>query len=248
MLSLSDELLLLLSDQSLTFPSIREVMEKVVGYTNRKVIWSTLARLVQRGNLKKNKSKEGLIFSTTVKGKKEVSKDPTFILRPDRAWDRKWRVVFFDIPEEKRKNRDQFLVKLKELGFGRIQNSVYVTVHDVMDKVKDLVKSLGISEHVRVMLVEELGVSDQREFAGKIWDIEKLNEKYKEFVGKNKNGYQGSEFTSEILRYWLKKTRYEYLSILHEDPVLPKELLPNDWQGYEAQKVWEQLEEILKTY
>lgn len=248
MLSMSDELLLLVSDRPLTFPSIREIMQKVGGYTNRKVIWSTLARLAQRGYLKKTKRKEGIEFSLTASGKKEIPPDPVFIQRPQRAWDSKWRLVLFDIPEEKRKSKEQFLSGLKEMGFGRIQNSVYVSVHDVIDKVKNLAKSQGISEQINVMLVEELGIDDERKFAQGVWNLEKLAKKYKEFVERNKNGYQGAEFTSDILRYWLKKTRYEYLSILHEDPLLPKELLPSGWMGYEAQKVWEQMEEILRTY
>jgi phenylacetic acid degradation operon negative regulatory protein len=134
------------------------------------------------------------------------------------------------------------------MGFARLQNSVYITVHDVIDNAKALAKSLGVSEQVKVMLVEDLGISDQRKLAEKLWNLEKLNKKYREFIKRNKNGYKGEGFTSSLLRYWLKKTRYEYLSILHEDPVLPKELLPANWMGNEAQKIWEQMERILETY
>lgn len=47
------------------------------------------------------------------------------IRRPFR-WDNKWRIVVFDIPEEKRLARDILRRKLRQLGFRLIQKSVWV--------------------------------------------------------------------------------------------------------------------------
>jgi len=41
-------------------------------------------------------------------------------------WDGKWRIIVFDIPETKRLARDILRNKLRELGFIKIQNSVFV--------------------------------------------------------------------------------------------------------------------------
>jgi len=40
-------------------------------------------------------------------------------------WDGKWRVVIFDIPESRKTHRDVFRRKLIDLGFERIQDSVW---------------------------------------------------------------------------------------------------------------------------
>ena len=40
-------------------------------------------------------------------------------------WDSKWRVVIFDIPESRKTHRDVFRRKLINLGFERIQGSVW---------------------------------------------------------------------------------------------------------------------------
>jgi len=40
-------------------------------------------------------------------------------------WDGKWRVVIFDIPESRKTHRDAFRRKLIDLGFERIQDSVW---------------------------------------------------------------------------------------------------------------------------
>ena len=40
-------------------------------------------------------------------------------------WDGKWRIVIFDIPESRKTHRDVFRRKLIDLGFERIQDSVW---------------------------------------------------------------------------------------------------------------------------
>lgn len=243
-LTLSSELLLVLEDRPLSFPLIRDILKKVSGQENRKVIWSTLERLVKRGHLKKIRTKEGIQFALTKEGQKKKPKEPTFIERPQRAWDKKWVVVALEISKKKK----ELISGLKEMGFGRLGNNLYISVHDVFEKVKDLVKNSSLSQEVRIMKVEELAVSDEKELAKKIWNLEGLNKRYKEFIEKNKEGLKADSLNSHTLRYWLKKTRYEYLTILHDDPILPKELLPSDWQGYEAESVFKKLEDIWLTY
>ena len=43
-----------------------------------------------------------------------------------KKWDKKWRMVIFDIPEAKRPARDQIRRLLKDLGFLKLQISVWV--------------------------------------------------------------------------------------------------------------------------
>ena len=64
-MSLSDQLLLVVSEGGINFSLIREIVKKVTGYDNRKVIWSTLERLFKRGFLKKTHTKEGISFESS---------------------------------------------------------------------------------------------------------------------------------------------------------------------------------------
>lgn len=45
----------------------------------------------------------------------------------EKSWDGRWRVVFFDFPEQKRPLRDHFRVLLKRLGFQEFQRSMWIT-------------------------------------------------------------------------------------------------------------------------
>jgi len=56
---------------------------------------------------------------------KQLSFDEISIPKP-RKWDKKWRIVFFDIPEDIKSQRDGFAAKMRILGFKVLQRSVFV--------------------------------------------------------------------------------------------------------------------------
>jgi len=246
-LSLSDEIILLLSEKPLDGSKIREMLD-LFETRDRKVVWATLDRLVRNKLVKKDKRYGQVIFSLTKAGVEAIPKEPSFIPIPERAWDQKWRVVIFDIPEKARNVRNHFIARLKELGFARLQNSVYLTVHNVCDQVKETAQLMKILPQVKMMVVEKLFIDDWHDFAAKLWDLKNLASRYKGFLERYQNGYHHQKTNPEILKHWLKRARYEYLSILHDDPVLPKELLPPDWEGGKARELWMRLESILETY
>lgn len=69
-------------------------------------------------------------------------------------WDRLWRVVIFDVPNQRTRARDFFRRKLKEMGFYQIQRSILVTPHPCAKEVIILAEMLGISDCLRLMEVK----------------------------------------------------------------------------------------------
>ena len=69
-------------------------------------------------------------------------------------WDRKWRVVIFDIPEKLRKARDALREKLKELGFYELQKSVFVFPHECQNEIDFLIEFFDIRRYVRYGILE----------------------------------------------------------------------------------------------
>ncbi|MEX0913104.1 MAG: hypothetical protein WDZ56_01085 [Candidatus Paceibacterota bacterium] len=65
----------------------------------------------------------------TNKGKKKLTKLLVKDLYIERVkkWDGKWRIVMFDIPEEKGIIRRDVSSQLREIGMKAVQNSVFVT-------------------------------------------------------------------------------------------------------------------------
>ena len=61
-------------------------------------------------------------------------------------WDGRWRLVVFDIPVDKRRRRDSFRMRLKELGLTLYQNSVWIypyPLENTIQKIADFYKLFG---------------------------------------------------------------------------------------------------------
>ena len=72
----------------------------------------------------------------------------------ERVWDKKWRVVFFDIPEKHRWGRDSLRKKLRELGFCEFQKSVFIFPNDCEDEINFIIEYYGIRKYVRYGVFE----------------------------------------------------------------------------------------------
>ncbi|OGF62827.1 CRISPR-associated endonuclease Cas2 [Candidatus Giovannonibacteria bacterium RIFCSPHIGHO2_01_FULL_45_33] len=94
----------------------------------------------------------------TEKGKlraMEFSIDDLKIKLPPR-WDKKWRVVMFDIPEKNRQARDALRSKLRELGFYELQKSVFVFPYECKDEIDFVIEVFDIRRHVRYGILESV--------------------------------------------------------------------------------------------
>lgn len=100
--------------------------------------------------------------STTVKiTKKGLSKALTYRLdameiKKPKKWDRKWRVVIFDIPEKYKGLRDVFRGRLRQLDLHLLQESVYVSPYPCFNEIEFLRELYGVAVKVRYLLVEKL--------------------------------------------------------------------------------------------
>lgn len=69
-------------------------------------------------------------------------------------WDGEWRVVIFDIPEKLKKAREVLREKLKELGFVKLQQSVFVFPYECEDEINFIMEVFQIRPFVRFMRVK----------------------------------------------------------------------------------------------
>lgn len=73
-----------------------------------------------------------------------------------KRWNGRWRVVIFDIPERRRKTRDRLRILMQQLGFVRLQDSVWVFPYDCEYFIALLKAELKIGTAVLYMVVEEI--------------------------------------------------------------------------------------------
>ncbi|MDP1690298.1 MAG: CRISPR-associated endonuclease Cas2 [bacterium] len=75
--------------------------------------------------------------------------------RPKR-WDGRWRVVLFDIPERRRKVRNQLRIFMQEYGFVRLQDSAWIYPYDCEDLIALAKANFRIGVDALYMIVEQL--------------------------------------------------------------------------------------------
>lgn len=202
-------------------------------------------RNIRTGYIEKIEKQGEIYIRLTAQGGKKITRDfPLFSLQK-RKWDKKWRIAFFDIEEINRKLRDNLRSKLKELGFGMLQKSVFISPHDILRDFYEFIKYSGLDQAVYVFETSKPTIGDAKELADKVWNLNFLNEKYKQMVEKGRE-IQNSHLTKPHDRGKMlnhgdeerkRKLKGQYLEIILKDPFLPKELLPSDWFGYEAKKL-----------
>ncbi|MDO8593554.1 MAG: hypothetical protein Q7R59_01485 [bacterium] len=73
-----------------------------------------------------------------------------------RRWNGRWRVIIFDIPERRRRTRDRLRIVMQEVGFVRLQDSVWVFPYDCEDFVTLLKVELKIGAALLYMVVEHI--------------------------------------------------------------------------------------------
>lgn len=97
-------------------------------------------------------------FALTSLGRAIVSEREIWELEipKPKTWDKKWRFVLFDIPKDRRKRRDIFRLRLKELGLVLYQDSVWIHPYPLTTPVKAAADFYGLSKCVSFAIAERL--------------------------------------------------------------------------------------------
>lgn len=121
-------------------------------------IKESLRRLENRGFVNITKSRHGPVARLTRAGESQLSKLTTgdIQFKKPKRWDKKWRIVIFDIQERHRRMRDHLRFVLGSIGFKKLQGSVWIFPYDCEDLVMLLKREYAFGKEVLYMVVEEI--------------------------------------------------------------------------------------------
>jgi len=129
---------------------------------DRRAIYNAIRRLNQKRLIELTERGDKTYIKITARGK-ELMKNfdyDNLELPVFKDWDKKWRMIIFDVPKKKDKERRALSQKLKEIGFYPLQESVFIYPYDCQDETDFICEFLDVSRYVNYCLIESL---DKRE-------------------------------------------------------------------------------------
>ncbi|MDO8482022.1 MAG: CRISPR-associated endonuclease Cas2 [bacterium] len=73
-----------------------------------------------------------------------------------RRWDKRYRLVMFDVPQYRRSTRDRLRAMMRECGFLRLQDSVWIYPYDCEELVTLIKANIHIGKDVLYAVVESV--------------------------------------------------------------------------------------------
>ena len=77
-------------------------------------------------------------------------------IKRQNIWDKKWRIIIFDIPESLKLKRDSLRLHLKQIGFIELQKSVFVCPWQCSNEVDFIIDFHELRKYVRVIIAETI--------------------------------------------------------------------------------------------
>jgi phenylacetic acid degradation operon negative regulatory protein len=165
-----------------------------------------------------------------------------------RGWDRRWRLVAFAVPEERRAGRDGLRDRLRALGGAAIQGGLYVSPHPWLKDAQAEAERFGVAHLVTLATTDELEIGrerDPRELARRLWRIDDLARRYADFIRRfepvpaqlsemrsRRERLSDADFLPAAL-----EMAVAFQACFEADPLLPPELLPRPWPGRGAREL-----------
>lgn len=136
----------------------KEHVDAVFPLNPKQRLRETLSRMKRKGlvSFEERGGKRYPILTKKGVARAEILKIYGLSIEKPRRWDRRWRIVIFDIPHTRRALRDRIRGILKRLGFYQLQRSVWVHPYDCEEIVSLLKLDLRIRTEVRYIIADAI--------------------------------------------------------------------------------------------
>ena len=140
-----------------TLKVLKKEWKKMDGYNFER----SMRRLSEEKLLEEKISPDGSIkLVLTKRGKEEARRlsllENSIKFEKPKKWDKKWRIVIFDIPEKSKNFRNILREHLYDLDFLKLQHSVFVSPHPFEGQILELVRIYSAQRYVRIITAQKL--------------------------------------------------------------------------------------------
>jgi phenylacetic acid degradation operon negative regulatory protein len=190
-----------------------------------------LTRLVRRGLIARMREGRLVHYRVTPRADRLLAEGDgrIFSLGHQRDDGGTWTVLWHQIPEDRRLERSRLARRLRFLGFGSVQDSVWVSPHDHSGEVEDLLSELDVAAYATLFLAKIGAVAGPGALVSRAWDLSGLVDRYEAFnadfspflAGRVRAALSDAEA-------FLVRTRlvHQFRGFPLLDPELPEDLAP----------------------
>jgi phenylacetic acid degradation operon negative regulatory protein len=200
-----------------------------------------LARMVRRGGLERLRNGRLVSYRPTPRTVALLEEGDRRIFslgrEPHRA--ELWTALWHAIPEERRLERGRLARRLRFLGFGSVQDGMWISPHDREREVVALIDELKVGGYAGVMVGRPAAALDFRALVSRAWDLDALDERYRAFIDE----FSIATATADEHEAFRLRTRlvHVFRRFPALDPELPDELMHAPRHRAEAVALFDRL-------
>lgn len=158
-------------------------------------------------------------------------------------WDGCWLVVLASVPESRRAVRHRLRTRLSWAGFGSPAPGVWVSPHTARaEEAAAVLAELGLEGEATTFRAQSAHEGQELSLVDRAWDLTALGERYEEFISRFccEHVPEGDDARSDGDRLLAAQTRlvHEWRRFVFADPQLPAALLPAEWSGTRAARLF----------
>lgn len=157
-----------------------------------------------------------------------------------------WALAVFSVPETQRGRRHALRTRLTRLGFGTLAPGVWIAPARLIPETEATLRRGDLTDCVDLYEARYRNFATLHDMIERAWDLDALDAMYKQFLAD----------AEPVLDRWARAETaafdqrrrdafVDYIGVLHQwrrlpflDPGLPTEVLPRDWAGTRARRVF----------
>ncbi|MFG2094974.1 PaaX family transcriptional regulator C-terminal domain-containing protein [Streptomyces sp. NPDC048612] len=213
---------------------------------------SAVSRLKRRGLLESARTASGAAAYGLSDAARQLLEDGDRRIfgRPAAQLSDGWVLAVFSVPEEERHKRHLLRSRLARLGFGTAAPGVWIAPAQLYEETRHTLERLQLSPYVDLFTGAHAGFAPTADAVARWWDLDAVAARYRAFLDEQE----------PVLQRWSRRRSVppeaayrDYLLALdawrrlpYADPGLPSPLLPEDWPGGRAAKVFGRLHTELR--
>ena len=221
---------------------------------SQQAVRSSLSRMSRNGWLESRRVGRHSFYSLTPQCVVLLEEGARRIFQPRHdPWDGRWHLLTYSIPESKRHLRRKLRRRLLWLGFGALHQATWISPRNQQSQVEQVADALQVRTYLEFFAAEHQGFSSDEEIVARCWNLKHLNKYYATFITRYDPPFRDYQARLKV-GDWLTPQEcfvqrfmliHEYRSSPYVDPNLPPELLPDDWLGEDATRLFQEYHDLL---